>query len=253
MRKLFFAVPAIVAASGCVASRSDVQTIRNDIAVMRVERFRSDSANQAELTRVINALRAASDSISALGTRLGREVTTTEKSFATIQQQLLQIQELTGQSEQRLQEVRASLEERAQSIAVATGDTAAAGSAAGPNQIFQIGRDQLVRGSNAAAREAFVDLLTKYPISSLAADAQFYIGESFAAEGNGPAADSAYAAVVAKYPKAPRAATALYKRAVAAESGGRTRAAQQLYQELIRKYPASDEAALARERIRAPR
>ncbi|MBA3656742.1 MAG: tetratricopeptide repeat protein [Gemmatimonadaceae bacterium] len=250
MRSILALAP-LVLTTACLASKSDFQSLQTDVRTMRVEQAQADSLNRVLIDRVSQQLRAATDSLTALGDRVARQRSENQASFSGMQQQLLAIQALTGQSEQRLQEVRASLEERSQQIAVARGDTSAASGAAGPNQIFQIGRDQLLKGSNTSAREAFQDLLVKFPTSSLAADAEFYIGESYAAEGNGAAADSAYARVAAKYPRAPRAATALYKRAVAAQTEGRARAADQLFQELIRRYPASDEAALARERARA--
>ncbi len=252
MKRSFFALAPLLLSTACLASKSDFQSLQTDVRVMRVEQAQSDSLSRILIDRISRQLRAATDSLGALGDRVARHRSENQVSLSGMQQQLLAIQELTGQSEQRLQEVRASLEERSQQLAVARGDTAAASGAAGPNQIFQIGRDQLLKGSNAAARAAFQDLVAKYPTSSLAADAEFFIGETYAAEGNNTAADSAYARVTVKYPRAPRAATALYKRAVAAQTEGRNRAADQLYQELIRKYPASDEAALARERSRAP-
>lgn len=250
-KRLLTFSPVILLLTGCLASKSDFQSLQTDVRVMRVEQAQADSLNRTLIDRVAQQLRTVSDSLVLLTDRVGRIRTDNQAALAGMQQQLLQIQELTGQSEQRLAEVRASLEERSQQIAVARGDTAAASGAAGPNQIFQIGRDQLLKGSNASARDAFQDLLNRYPASSLAADAEFYIAETYAAEGNRPAADSVYARVTARHPRAPRAATALYKRAVAAQTDGRTRAADQLFQDLIRRYPASDEAALARERTRA--
>ncbi len=251
MRKSILGLAPILFSTACLASKADFQSLQTDVRVMRVEQAQSDSVNRVLLGQVAVQLRAATDSLARLTDRVARNRTENQTAMAGMQQQLLQIQELTGQSEQRLQEVRASLEERSQQLAVAKGDTAAASGAAGPNQIFQIGRDQLLKGSNAAARNAFQDLLAKFPSSSLAPDAEFYIAETYAAEGNGPAADVAYAKVTTKYPRAPRAATAMYKRAVAAQTEGRARAADQLFQDLIRKYPASDEAALARERTGA--
>lgn len=249
--RILAAGPLFLLLTGCLASKSDFQSLQTDVRVMRVEQAQSDSMNRMLIDRVSQQLRTVSDSLVLLADRVGRIRTDNQAALAGMQQQLLQIQELTGQSEQRLAEVRASLEERSQQIAVSRGDTAAASGAAGPNQIFQIGRDQLLKGSNSAARDAFQELVSRYPSSSLAVDAEFYIAETYAAEGNRSAADSVYARVTTKYPRAPRAATALYKRAVAAQADGRTRAADQLFQELIRKYPASDEAALARERTRA--
>lgn len=251
MKKSILALTPLLFSTACLASKSDFQSLQTDVRVMRIEQAQADSLNRVLIDRVAHQLRAVSDSLILLADRVRRNRTESQAAFSGMQQQLLQIQQLTGQSEQRLQEVRASLEEKGQQLAVARGDTAAASSAAGPNQIFQIGRDQLLKGSNVAAREAFQDLVTKFPTSSLAADAEFYIAETYAAEGRGPAADSVYARVATRYPRSPRAATAMYKRAVAAQAEGRTLAADQLFQELIRKYPASDEAALARERTRA--
>ena len=251
MRKTVLALTPVLFSTACLASKADFQSLQTDVRVMRIEQAQSDSLNRVLIERVAQQLKAATDSLGLVADRVARIRTDNQGAMAAMQQQLLQIQELTGQSEQRLQEVRASLEEKSQQLAVARGDTAAASGAAGPNQVFQIGRDQLLKGSNAAARAAFQDLVSKFPTSSLAPDAEFYIGETYAAEGNAQAADSVYARVTAKYPRAPRAATALYKRAVAAQADGRTRAAEQLFQELIKKYPASDEAALARERSRA--
>lgn len=253
MMQRFLLVSVVMFTTGCVATRTDVLSLRSDIGALRAERIQSDSAIRVQLERVILEMRHASDSLNAITARLSKYRGETQTAMSGIQQQLLQVQELTGQSERRLQEVRASLEERAQAIAVASGDSAAAGGAAGPNQLFQIARDQLVRGSHAAARTAFQDLLSRYPSSSLAADAEYYVGESYAGEGNVAAADSVYARVASTYPSSPRAATALYKRGISAQGAGRTRVAEQLFAELIRRFPASDEAALARERTRTPR
>lgn len=256
----FFLTPlALVSLGGCFASQSDIQVLQGDLRLVRAESAQADSARRAQLDRVIAMLRTTNDSLAAMSgkvTRLRSDVTT---RFASMEAQLLQIQELTGQSQTRLQEVRASLEARQQASnapaagagAAAGGDSAAGGP--GPNQLFQLARDQLLRGSNAAARTAFDDLLTRYPRADIAADAQFYVGEAYAGEGNAEAADSVYALVVRRYPSSARAATALYKRATAAQASGSSSRARQLFNEIIRKYPRSDEAALARDRVKALR
>jgi tol-pal system protein YbgF len=178
---------------------------------------------------------------------------------------LVQLQDVTGQSQQRIQEMRAALEQRTRATpppappAASSTDTVGSrpdstqpvDNGPGPNELFQLGKDQLSRGSNSAARSAFADFLKRYPESELAPDAQFYLAEALAAEGKTSAADTAYATVVKKYPSSLRAATALYKRGVAQQKGGKTATAKKTFNELIRQYPESDEAALARERLRA--
>jgi tol-pal system protein YbgF len=107
------------------------------------------------------------------------------------------------------------------------------------------------RGSHSTARSGFQDLLTQYPNSDLAPDAQYYIGETLQAEGNTAAADSVFSLVVSKYSSAARAATALYKHGLILQKAKRDREARQAFQAVVDKYPRSDEAALAREQLRA--
>ncbi len=273
-----FALPlTAVLLGGCFASQQDIKVLQGDIALLRTENASADSARRAQLDRAITSLRTTNDSLTALSSRLTRFRSDVTTSIASVDEQLLQVQELTGQSQRRIQEVRASLEERQGAAAAAAAPSSgtaagvrgaagvraapAAGAASapaqtpgptpGPNQLFQVGREQLMQGSNAAARQAFDDLITKYPKSDMAAEAQFYVAETYAAENNGAAADSVYARVASRYAGSPRAATAMYKRAVAAQNGGATDQARDLFNQLIKKYPRSDEASLARDRVKA--
>jgi tol-pal system protein YbgF len=223
---------------------------------------------------VITVLGAVSDSMTALASRTSRYQAGFAQDMYAMQQQLVTIQELTGQSQRRLQELRASMEQRAQELgtqAPATGAAGAAGAAPaagsapaatgpavpaagpGPNQLFQLALDQLRRGSTGSARSAFQDLLRQYPQSDVAGDAQFYIAESYATEGKAAEADSVYALVVANHGTSSRAATALYKRGVAAEAARRPADARAFYEGVVRQFPRSDEAALARDRLAALR
>lgn len=231
---------------GCMATKSDVTVLQQDIMLVRAEAAQSDSARRLEIQRVMRSMQSLTDSVSAIATRLTRLRADVQGRVSAIEEDTRRLQELAGQSQSRMQELRAAVESRAP--APTTGGTTAP--VPGPNQLYQLGRDQLLRGSTAAARTAFEDLLARHPDSDLAADAQFYIGETHAAEGNAEAADQAYARVASAYPRSPRAATATYKRAVAAEGARRTREARQLYNEVISKFPRSDEAALARDRLR---
>lgn len=241
--------------SGCFATQQDIRVLQGDISLLRTEQATADSARRAQLDRALRDLRTANDSLRSLGSQFVRFRSDVTTSLSSVDQQLLQVQELTGQSQRRLQEVRASLEERQQTSPPATpgATTPAAGADAtpGPNQLFQIAREQMMQGSNASARQGFQDLLDKYPKSDLAAEAQFYIAETYAAENNASAADSVYARVASKFAGSPRAATAIYKRAVAAQNAGRTAAARTLFNQVVKKYPRSDEASLARDRLKA--
>ncbi|MEO7043555.1 MAG: tetratricopeptide repeat protein [Gemmatimonadaceae bacterium] len=248
MKKWMLIAPAAMLFAGCFATQKDVQVLQGDISLMRSERLAADSARSRQLDRAIASMHVANDSLAALSTRLTRFRADMTMSMSSVQQQLLQVQELTGQSQRRIQEVRASLEDR--QAAATPPDSTGAPVTPGPNALFQVAREQMMQGSNSAARQAFQDLIAKYPKADVAPDAAFYIAETYAAENNTAAADSVYAQVATQYAGSPRAATAMYKRAVFALNAGDNSKARDLFNQLIKKYPRSDEAALARDRVK---
>ncbi len=245
--------------AGCFASVAQLDDLRNDVNTQRAEADANDSIRAVQLVEILTTLRNVTDSISLFSSRLNRMRAESQSDMRALKQDVSAIQTTTGQSQDRLQQLRAQIEERNRrssppAAVISPADTVTKSApppdAPGPNELFQIGKDQLTRGGNSAARSAFTDFLKRFPDSELAADAQFYIAESYAAEGSHALADSAYATVVSKYGESPRAPTALYKRGVIAQTAGRTTSAKRLYNDLIKRYPSSDEAELARERLR---
>jgi tol-pal system protein YbgF len=181
----------------------------------------------------------------------------------SIQQQLVQIQALTGQSQVRLTELQTQLEARSEQLNAAppaaadtttapvAGQPAPGPAAGGPSaeQMYAASLQQLRRGSPGTARMGFRELLRQYPTHARAPDATYFVGETFAAE----APDSAafyYARVVESYPQSPRASSALYKLGLLAERRKDVDAARGYFQRVVRDYPRSDEAALARDRLK---
>lgn len=253
--------PAVVLTAGaCFATRGDVVKLQETIAANALRAQRADSLREAQLARVTRALGAISDSLRLATVTLQRFQGDVSMSMHGVEQQLLTIQELTGQSRKQVESLRAQLEARAAEpppAAVPTAPVAGAPAAPptapaapGPYQLLELGRQQLKRGASAAARAAFSDLLTQYPTSELAPDAQFSIAEAFSAAGSIVEADSVYALVVDRYPASDRAPTALYKRAVALRVAGQTRQARIFLQQILDKYPKSDEAILAASALR---
>jgi tol-pal system protein YbgF len=261
--RLRLAPVALALATGaCFATRNDVKILQEDVASVRASTLKADSARAAQIAQVAATLGEVTDSIRSANARLARLQATVQGDLRGIQEQLLQIQELTGQSQKNLIDWRAQMEERAAQtapspVAPMPGDTTVPSPAAGPPAppgpatLYKLAFDQMSRGSHSTARSGFQDLLTQYPTSPLAADAQYYIGETLQAEGNTAAADSVFTLVVSTYPNAPRAATALYKHGLFLQKAKRDREARQAFQSVIDKYPRSDEAALAREQLRS--
>jgi tol-pal system protein YbgF len=193
------------------------------------------------------------DSLTASRRAVGQLRGDLASDLYNMQQQLVQLQELTGQSQQRLSELRTQLEARGEQLATtAPGDTARPGAsaAASADQMYEASLAQLRRGSTSTARLGLREMLRVYPNSERAGDALYFIGQSFAAE-NPDSAAAYYEQVVQKYPTSARAGSALYNLGLLAERRKETRKARDAYQRVVQRYPQSDEAALARDRLRA--
>jgi len=256
---------ALVALGGC-ASKGDLRRVEEQLLLSRAENLRADSARAAQLAEIIGMQRRIQDSLEGVGRNLDRvssQVTGLKGDVAndliSIQQQLVQVQALTGQSQQRLTELQTQLEARSEQLnavpAAITPDTGGLPPADAPagspsaEQMYSASLQQLRRGSPTTARMGFRELLRVYPTHIRAPDATYFLGETFAAE----APDSAavyYARVVQSYPQSARAASSLYKLGLLAERRRDFESARNHYQRVTRDYPRSDEAALARDRLR---
>ncbi len=252
---LILGAALLAAAAGCV-SKGDVQMVQGEVSLLRAESARRDSSRAAQLAEVIRMQQGIMDSLN--GTR--RAVGQLKGDFGTdlynIQQQLVQLQELTGQSQQRLSELRNQLDIRGAQIQspgpTAPGDSAQPQGAPGASadQMYEASLAQLRRGSTSTARLGLRELLKTYPTSPRAADALYFIGQSYSTE-NPDSASAYYTQVVDGYPSSPRAGSSLYNLGLLAERRKDVAKAKDAYQRVVQKYPQSDEAALARDRLKA--
>ena len=255
MRQLGALALATVALSAC-ALKGDVRRVEREVQELRAEMARTDSARADFLDLAFQQMLALQrqilDSLDAQDRRLALFRGTVRSDMTEVQRQLMQIQELSGQSQARLSEMQRRLEERELTPAATTpaGDSTA-GAPAGaprPQEMYDVGIQQLRRGSPQTARTAFQLLVSQYPDHVLAGDAQFNIGESW--QNTEPdSAAAAYELVVQKYPNSRRAPTALYRLGTIAEQKGDMESARVYYQRVINGYPRSDEAELAREKL----
>jgi tol-pal system protein YbgF len=178
-----------------------------------------------------------------------------------VQQQLVQLQELTGQSQRRLTELRTQLEtskpEPAPAPAAPAGsDTSSVAPLSPPanapsaDQMYEASLQQLRKGSAATARGGFRELLKTYPSHEHAPDATYFIGQSFQSDQPDSAAFY-YGELLKTYPQSTRAPAALYNLGLLAERRKDAAGAKDAYQRVVKQYPRSDEAALARDRLKA--
>ena len=254
---LFVLVPVL---GGCFfATKQDIDKLQADIVGTRVSSSAADSVQRTQLVELSRSVRSLNDSISALSRRVSAMRTASESEMTAMKENISQLQDLSGQSEQRLRDVRAALEEKRQqqeaspTIPDSSATSTVPATGPGPLQLLQAGRDQLLKGGNSAARSAFNELITKYPKSEYVPEAMFYTAQAYAAERNLTAADAEYSSLIAKFPRSPRVPTAMYKRALQLQASKKNAEAKKLYQDIIKRFPRSDEAALADERLQSMR
>ena len=249
---------AATSLAGCVW-KGDIQLVQGEVALLRAETLRRDSTRAAQLGEVLQMQRQIMDSLGATRRTVAQTKGDMSQDLYNIQQQLVQLQELTGQSQQRLSELRTQLEARAaQNEAAPTGGPTPAGDQTQPtgatsataDQMYEASLAQLRRGSTSTARQGLRELLRSYPTSARAPDALYFIGQSFAAENPDSAADY-YRQVADSFATSARAPSALYNLGLLAERRKDTSKAKDAYQRVVQKYPQSDEAALARDRLKA--
>src|SRR6185369_3926100 len=106
------AVVAVSGLAGCV-SKGDLQLVQGEVALLRAETLRRDSTRAAQLGEVIQMQRQIMDSLATTRRTVAQVKGDVSQDLYNIQQQLVQLQELTGQSQQRLSELRTQLEARA--------------------------------------------------------------------------------------------------------------------------------------------
>jgi len=223
---------------------------------------RADSARadfvDFTLRQIMSMQQQVLDTLVAQDRELSMFRGTIRSDLTEVQRQLLQIQELTGQSQQRLSELQGRITAREMTPMVAEpqtrSDSTTAAAPAPTNaqssveEVYRVAVSLLNRGSPQTARTAFQQLLQQFPDHALAPDAQFHIGASW--EGSNPdSASAAYELVARNYPNSPRAPTALYRLGLLAEQRGDMEAAQVYYNRVVSGYPQSDAAELARTKL----
>jgi tol-pal system protein YbgF len=231
--------------AGCFATKQDVEELRTEIQMSR-------SAQEQSLQQLIRRTQAMLDSLADQNARMRGDIA---NRLVQIERQLVQIQELSGQSQNQLADLRRQINERAEEARRAAeaaqqndaggqgGDNTAA-PAGDAQELYDAALGAYRRGSMSTARTGFQEFLRSAPQHRLAADAQFYVGETYAREPE--RAIEAYDRVLELYPTSARAPTALLRIGKLEAGRGNRTQARARFNELVRAYPRSTEATEAR-------
>jgi tol-pal system protein YbgF len=233
--------------AGC-ALKGDVRKVELQVQALQGQLAKSDTARAAEQDTVLAAVRVLQQALATQQAYLVQMRGDLRTELISVEQQLVAVQELTGQSQQRLTELRSRLETRSTQPDPNAVPVGPSGNPAGPgaDQMYDASLQQYRRASTATARLGFREFLRVYPTHERAPDALYYVGESF--EQSAPdSAAAVYEQLVKGYPNSPRAASALYKLGHLAEQRGDKTSARNYYSRVINSYPRSPEADLARQ------
>jgi tol-pal system protein YbgF len=248
------ALAALAAAAlplaGC-ATKRDLKELRDEMIALQARQDSLFRVMQAQNREVLDAMRGTQDVVLQVRGDLGHQL-------LQMEQQLVQIQELTGQSQGQLAQLRRQWEARSQQFAAAmsgeeglpseTSVPAAAGGA-DVDRLYALGREKLQEGAAATARAAFQQILSQYATHELAPDAQFQIAETYVVEGNTESALREFDRVVELFPNSSRAPLALFRAGMVAKERGNIDRARAYFNRVRSGYPKSDEARQAGEEL----
>jgi tol-pal system protein YbgF len=239
--------------AGC-ALKGDVRKVELQVQAVQADLAKSEAARAADQDTVLLAIKALQQALATQQAYLVQVRGDLRTELLAVQQQLVSVQELTSQSQQRLTELRSRLEARAQQpdpgASAGAAPVGPSGNPAGPgpDQMYDVSLQQYRRGSLATARLGFREFLRVFPTHERAPDALYYVGESFEQAAPDSAA-AVYDQLVRTYPNSPRAPSALYKQGVLAEQRADKTTARNFYNRVIAGYPRSPEADLARQNL----
>lgn len=240
--------------AGC-ATKRDVRDLNAALYQLQARQDSLFHLLQRQNREVLDTVSRSSDMLVRVRGDIGHQL-------LDIEQQIVQLQELTGQSQRRLQELNAQMaqqRERLEQQQAAAGldstgapiasPTAAGGASAA--DLYAIGREQLQNGAAQTARQAFQQLLSGFPTDTLAAAAQLGIAETYVLDKDYDKAMDAFERVAEMYPASPRAPAALYRAGVVEDERGNAKKAREYFQRVVNRYPQSDEAASAKKKLRS--
>lgn len=229
--------------TGC-ATKKDMKLLRNEIMVMQA---RQDSLYRELGNAVMDTLRANTGLMMRIRGDLGNQL-------LAMEQQLIQIQELTGQGQRQLGELRQQWMARSQVNDTGTSPQDAAVQTAMSDdeieQTYVLGRQKLEEGSINTARAAFASILSGAPTHPRAPDAQLQVAETYVAEEKYTEAFREFERVIELFANSPQAPTALYRAGMLAKEQGDNARARTYFTRVQSGYGQSDEARLAAEELR---
>lgn len=228
-------------ATGC-ATKSDMEHIQVQIRDLRV---RQDSMYQ-RLARLSLAVRDSVALQSEAFFQLRGDITST---MVEIQDQLITLQELTGQSQRNLASLRDQLEDQRRTLTEPGEGSGMQPGGGEATELYNAAVTQFNRGSFQTARQGFQRFLEAYPNHRLAPDAQFYLADVLVQEDRIDEAMEAFLRIGELWPTSSKVPDALYRLGLLELELGNESRARTYLERVVNSYPDAPVSMLARERL----
>jgi tol-pal system protein YbgF len=258
------ALPLLLAvlATGC-ATKRDIRDMRSDLRRLEARQDTIYQLLQSQNREILDSLQVTTDRLLNVRGELANQL-------QQLQDQLVQVGELTGQVQIRLNQLDQELVSAVRDV---RGGGGGGGGAGGPpsggaasggrgggggggagdfsmvEEYYQIGLEQIDRGNAATARQAFQLVVDSFPDHPSAPEAQRQIGETYAMEQDYDLALQAFDRVVQRYQDSEAAPRALFRAGVISQERGNIERARQYFQRVIAGYPSSDARRLAEDAL----
>lgn len=227
--------------TGCVM-KSDVENLQAQIRDLQV---RQDSMYQ-RLARLGLAVRDSIADQSEAFYQLRGDITST---MVEIQDQLITLQELTGQSQRNLAGLRDQLESQRRTLMDPGEGSGVQPGGGEATELYNAAVTQFNRGSFQTARQGFERFLETYPNHRLAPDAQFYLADILVQEERLEEAMDAFLRIGELWPTSSKVPDALYRLALLELEMGNESRARTYLERVVNSYPDAPVSMLARERL----
>ena len=261
MRQVVGIVLLGVLASGCVATRQDIERLearmmKYDARLTELEgtaQQLGENLNQ-QTTGAKEAIFARLNEAQTLSRDLRLRLETVEQQVremgGDVDSVLTQVRPVTGtttvptllgrveSAETAIRQLRKKLEE----VNAAYEMSDNSGGMGNDVAIYDAGRAEFDKKRFDQAKDLFEQVVRRYPTSSYASNAHFWIGEIYFKQSDWANALDKYKLVFEKYPDSAKAPDAYYKTVVVLRTLGEIDTAKIVADELIQKYPKSDAA-----------
>jgi len=233
----------VASATGC-ATKRDLRDLRAEIRAQTAHQDTTLVTIQELIHEVENAVLAQSAQDFDARAELMRQL-------LNLEEQMIQVQELSGQNQRTLAQLRDQVESRRDQLREPIGTP-------GGRPVLDLGQadedydaalEAYNRSSMAAARRGFEAFVQRYPSHRRTPDAHYYLALVLEQVGDENAALAELAKISERFPTADRVPDALYRTGLIELGRGDPESARRYFERVANTYPDSDAAATARERL----